>query len=36
MGEVSAGVWPFLVIMLLSVLLIFFWPALVLYIPFHL
>ncbi|MCA1297706.1 TRAP transporter large permease [Stappia indica] len=34
MGEVSAGVWPFLAIMLSSVLIIFWWPDLVLYLPF--
>lgn len=34
MGEVSAGVWPFLAIMLASVLIIFWWPDLVLYLPF--
>ncbi|MBB98938.1 MAG: C4-dicarboxylate ABC transporter permease [Rhodobacteraceae bacterium] len=34
MGEVSSGVWPFLLIMLFSVLLIFWWTDLVLYIPF--
>ncbi|MHC5654641.1 TRAP transporter large permease [Stappia sp. ICDLI1TA098] len=35
MGEVSTGVWPFLVIMLASVVILFFWTDLVLYIPFR-
>lgn len=34
MGEVSAGVWPFLLIMLASVGVIFAFPDVVLYIPF--
>ncbi len=36
MGDVSAGVWPFLVMMLFSVALIYLWPDLVLYVPFRL
>ncbi len=36
MGEVAAGVWPFLVLMLLTVLLCYLIPDLVLYIPFKL
>ncbi|WP_417772341.1 TRAP transporter large permease [Stappia sp.] len=35
MGEVSTGVWPFLAIMLASVVILFFWTDLVLYIPFR-
>ncbi len=34
LGEVSSGVWPFIVIMLSTVVLLFFWPELALYIPF--
>ncbi len=36
LSEVSKGVLPFLVIMLLSVLLLYVWPDLALYIPFKL
>ena len=36
MGEVAAGVWPFLILMLLTVLLCYLIPDLVLYIPFKL
>ncbi|PLX36149.1 MAG: C4-dicarboxylate ABC transporter permease [Hyphomicrobiales bacterium] len=36
MGEVSAGVWPFLLLMLATVALCYVWPDLVLYIPFKL
>ncbi len=36
MGEVAAGVWPFLVLMLLTVALVYVFPNLVLYIPFKL
>ena len=36
MTEVAAGVWPFLVIMLLSVILIYAVPDIALYIPFKL
>ncbi|WP_282604835.1 TRAP transporter large permease [Pelagibius sp. Alg239-R121] len=35
-GEVAAGVWPFLLLMLLTVLLCYLIPDLVLYIPFKL
>ncbi|MCP5264787.1 MAG: TRAP transporter large permease [Burkholderiaceae bacterium] len=34
--DVSKGVWPFLALMLLSVVLIYFLPAIALYIPFKL
>jgi C4-dicarboxylate transporter DctM subunit len=36
MGEVTAGVWPFILLMLGSVALIYAFPALALYIPFQL
>ncbi len=36
MGEVAAGVWPFLLLMLLTVALVYVFPNLVLYIPFKL
>jgi len=36
MGEVAAGVWPFLVLMLITVLLCYLLPDIVLYIPFRL
>ena len=36
MGEVSAGVWPFLLMMLATVVLCYVWPDLVLWIPFKL
>ncbi len=36
MGEVVAGVWPFIVIMLTSVLVIYLFPDIALYIPFKL
>lgn len=36
MGEVARGVWPFLALMLLTVLLCYVFPDLVLYIPFKL
>ncbi|TQV79763.1 TRAP transporter large permease [Denitrobaculum tricleocarpae] len=35
-GEVASGVWPFLLLMLLTVLLCYLFPDLVLYIPFKL
>ena len=34
MGEVAAGVWPFLLLMLLTVIICYLWPDLVLYLPF--
>ncbi|WP_259783215.1 TRAP transporter large permease [Aestuariispira ectoiniformans] len=34
LGEVAAGVWPFILIMLASVLAIYFLPDIALYIPF--
>lgn len=34
-GEVAAGVWPFVVMMLLSVALCVMFPAIILYIPFR-
>ncbi len=34
LGEVASGVWPFLVMMLLCVFVLFIWPDLALYIPF--
>jgi C4-dicarboxylate transporter DctM subunit len=36
LGEVAAGVWPFLVMMLVTVLLCYLVPDIVLYIPFKL
>ncbi|MCP3690032.1 MAG: TRAP transporter large permease, partial [Gammaproteobacteria bacterium] len=36
MGEVSSGVWPFLVLMLLTVSICYFAPDIVLWIPFKL
>ena len=33
MGEVAAGVWPFLLLMLLAVALIYLLPDIALYIP---
>ncbi|NRG19869.1 TRAP transporter large permease subunit [Rhizobiales bacterium] len=36
MGEVSSGVWPFLALMLASVLLIYLLPDIALYVPFKL
>ncbi len=36
MGEVAAGVWPFILLMLLTVVLIYVFPGLALYIPFQL
>ena len=36
MGEVAAGVWPFLLLMLLTVALCYLFPDIVLYIPFRL
>lgn len=36
LGEVSAGVWPFLVLMLVTVVVCYIWPDLVLFIPFKL
>ena len=36
MGEVAAGVWPFLALMLVTVLCIFLLPDIALYIPFRL
>jgi C4-dicarboxylate transporter DctM subunit len=35
-GEVAAGVWPFLLLMLFTVLLCYLFPEIVLYIPFRL
>jgi TRAP-type C4-dicarboxylate transport system permease large subunit len=35
-AEVIRGVWPFIVIMLGTVLLLWFWPDLALYIPYKL
>jgi C4-dicarboxylate transporter DctM subunit len=35
-GEVAAGVWPFLLLMLFTVLLCYVFPEIVLYIPFRL
>lgn len=32
--EVSRGVWPFIIIMLLSVVVLYFFPALAMYLPF--
>ena len=32
--EVSAGVWPFIVMMLATVAVLYFWPGLALYLPF--
>ncbi len=34
LGEVASGVWPFLVMMLFCVVILFIWPDLALYIPF--
>ncbi|MCU9837002.1 TRAP transporter large permease [Ruegeria sp. WL0004] len=34
LGEVARGVWPFLLLMLLTVVLLYLWPDLALYIPF--
>ncbi|SDC04463.1 TRAP transporter large permease [Ruegeria marina] len=34
LGEVARGVWPFLLLMLLTVVVLFIWPDLALYIPF--
>lgn len=36
MGEVAAGVWPFIIIMLFTVLVMYLVPDLVMYIPFKL
>jgi C4-dicarboxylate transporter DctM subunit len=36
MGEVAAGVWPFLLLMLLGVLMIYLIPDIALYVPFKL
>ena len=36
MGEVAAGVWPFLLLMLLTVATCYLWQDLVLYLPFKL
>jgi len=36
LGEVSSGVWPFLLLMLLTVFLCFVFPDIVLYIPYKL
>lgn len=32
--EVSSGVWPFIVIMLSTVVVLYFWPALAMYLPY--
>jgi len=34
--EVASGVWPFIVLMLLTVIVLFFFPQLALYLPYHL
>ena len=34
LGEVARGVWPFLLLMLLTVAILYLWPDLALYIPF--
>ena len=34
LGEVARGVWPFLLLMLFSVIILYVWPDLALYIPF--
>jgi C4-dicarboxylate transporter DctM subunit len=34
LGEVARGVWPFLMLMLFSVIILYIWPDLALYIPF--
>ena len=34
LGEVASGVWPFLIMMLICVFVLFIWPDLALYIPF--
>jgi len=34
LGEVASGVWPFLIMMLLCVVVLYIWPDLALYIPF--
>ena len=34
LGEVARGVWPFLLLMLLTVAILYVWPDLALYIPF--
>jgi len=34
LGEVARGVWPFLLLMLVTVVILFAWPDLALYIPF--
>ncbi len=36
LGEISLGVWPFLVLMLATVALCYLWPGLILWLPFHL
>lgn len=36
LGEVSAGVWPFLMLMLVAVAIIYVFPQIVLFIPYHL
>ena len=36
MSEVASGVWPFLVLMLVTVFLCYIWPDIVLYLPFKL
>ncbi len=36
MGEVASGVWPFLMLMLVTVAACYIWPDLVLYLPFKL
>ena len=36
LGDVSRGVWPFLLLMMLTVVLLYWWPDLALYIPFKL
>ncbi|MEX0338813.1 MAG: TRAP transporter large permease [Arenibacterium sp.] len=34
LGEVARGVWPFLALMLVTVVILYLWPDLALYIPF--
>ncbi len=36
MGEVAAGVWPFILMILASVFAIYFLPDIALYVPFKL
>ncbi|MGB3600401.1 MAG: TRAP transporter large permease subunit [Marinomonas sp.] len=34
-SEIIKGVWPFIVIMLLCLLLVYFFPGIALYVPFN-